>query len=165
VAALIGVGSAQAVSIHVSYGRAGKVQLLKTQGYHAVNQNPFVIFPAHWIRRSPLAPRKRQYICTTEQIWEQVGYPYFNWIVTAKRPNDCAWTDPGYQSNIDKWAWQGVFGTAYHAKIVVTWAAQARGLAKATYDFNSVSDYQCVTSLCYIDVDQENKVAFIAFEF
>ena len=164
VVALIDVAPVQAVTKHVFYGRPGKVQLPKTQGYHAsATQNPQVIFPTHSIRRSPLAPGTRQKICTTLQIWGQVGSPPTAWAVKASSRNFCGWIVPGNFASVGKWSWEGAVGTPYHAEFVVTWATRTRKLAKASYNFNSVDDYQCLTRFCFIDTDQPTNFPYIAF--
>jgi hypothetical protein len=163
VAALIDVASVQAVTKHVFYGRPGKVQLLKMQGFREPPQNPQVIFPTHSIRRSPLAPGTRQKICTTLQIWSQVGTPPSAWAVKASSRNFCGWIVPGNYASVGKWSWEGAAGTPYHAKFVVTWATRTRKLAKASYDFNGVDDYHCLSRFCLIDTDQTTNVPYIAF--
>lgn len=163
VAALIDVGSAQAVTGHVLYGRPGKVQFVKMQGFHAAPQNPQVIFPVHWIRRSPLAPRSRQKICTTLQIWTPVGSPPSAWAVRASSRNFCGWIVPGNYAGVGKWSWEGAVDTPYHAEFIVTWATRTRRLAKASYDFNTLNDYQCVTRFCFVDTDSTTNFPYIAF--
>jgi hypothetical protein len=165
-AALIQVGSVQAATRHVAYGKPGKVQLLKIEGSHAVAADkPLVVFPGHWIRRSPLAAGagKRQRVCTKLQIWTQVGSPPTSWAVRASSRNWCAWLKPNTQVNIGKWSWPGTVGTPYHAEFVVTWATRTRKLAKATYDFNALLDYTCVTRFCLVDTDQTTNFPYIAF--
>ncbi len=162
-AVLIDVGSAQAVSRVVAYGKPGKVELPKTQGYRPASENPQVIFPTHAIRRSPLAPRSRQKICTTLQIWGQVGSPPTSWAVKASSRTFCGWIVPGNYASVGKWGWQGVAGTPYHAEFVVAWATKTRKLAKAIYDFNTVNDYSCATRFCFIETDQQTNFAYIAF--
>jgi hypothetical protein len=163
-AALIEVGSVQAATRRVSYGKPGKVQVLRIEGSHGVAaENPLVAFPAHWIRRSPLAKGQRQKVCTKLQIWTAVGSPPTAWAIKASSRNFCAWLKPNTYVNIGKWSWPGVVGTPYHAEFVVTWATRKRKLAKATFDFNTLDDYKCLTRFCFIDTDQATSFPYISF--
>jgi hypothetical protein len=162
VASLVAAASAQAVGRQVFYGKPGSVQIVKTQGSQVASQKPQVIFPAHTLKLSPLASKTRQKICITFQIFIQAAAPSTAWVLKASSPTFCGWIRPGPGANIGAWNWQGESGVPYHAKYVVTWATKKRKLAKASYDFNSVDDYQCVTRFCSID-QTATSVPYISF--
>jgi hypothetical protein len=164
-AVLVGAGSAKAVVVHVFYGHRGGVQLLKTQGSVQYPNFPYVIFPKHWIVRSPLARHRNQWICETEKVTNEVGYPYFNWVIAGTRTKMCAWTGRSDYITVPEWDWQGDYFQAYHARFIVTWQTRKRLLAKASYDFNSMDDYSCQTTYCRTSVDREHNVAWIMFSY
>ncbi len=94
-----------------------------------------------------------------------MGSPPTTWTVKASSRNFCGWIVPGNYASVGTWSWEDTAGitTPYHAEFVVTWATRKRKLAKASYDFNRVDDYQCVTRFCFIDTDQPTNFAYIAF--
>jgi hypothetical protein len=166
VAALVVAGSAQAVSRHVAYGKAGNVQLTKIQGSHVKSTDaPLVIFPTHLIRRTTMKAGvgKTQKVCIMMQVWVQVGNPPTSWAVKAHSKNYCTLLPPGTWAKMGQWSWTGAVATPYHAEYVVTWSTKKRKLAKATYDFNLADDYQCLSLFCLVDTDATTHYSYISF--
>jgi hypothetical protein len=164
--AALGVGSAQAVVRHIAYGKPGKADTPKIQGSHAKSTDkPFVIFPQRDIWRSPAkaAKNKVQTICTQMQIWVPVGTPPNAWTLKDKSKNYCGNIKPGNRARMGAWSWMGDVATPYHAEFVITWSWKKRKLAKATYDYNSPSDYSCVTLYCLIDTDPGTHFPYVSF--
>lgn len=174
---LVGLGAAAIVVTFASNaaavditkkGSPGKVQLLKVEGDYPFQQLPTIVFPKHTVHRSRLAPHRAQIICSNLVIWEQVGYPYFNWTVTAQlidsQPHTCARISRGSTYVQQEWDYGGLVpGIAYHAQEIVVWKKPSgRLLGKATYDFQN-GDYQCLTTSCSSDYDRESGWGFIAF--
>jgi hypothetical protein len=158
---LLAAGAAQAVGRKVAYGKPGNVQIQKMQGSRQTGQNPTIIFPAHWIKRSPLAPKLKQKICITFQVSVPATAPATGWVVKATK-TFCGQIIPGNYAGVGSWNWQGETGVQYHTSYVVTWSTKKKKLAKATYDFNTTDDYTCVTRYCFVDKDAQN-VPFISF--
>jgi hypothetical protein len=165
VAALVVLaGSAGAVLPKRLYGKPGKVQLVTVQGARtSKTEKPTITFPVHTIRRSALAPKDAQKICTTFKILTPAVAPATGWIVTSTSPGHCGWVKPGYYQRINNWAWQAEFGTNYHVQYDVAWATKKKKkLAAATYDFNTTTDYKCATLYCLVLADA-NGVPYITF--
>jgi hypothetical protein len=177
--AAIGVGSAQAVVRHVAYGKPGKAETPKIQGSNPdTKQKPFVIFPKRGIWRSPAkaGQGKVQTVCTQMQIWTPVGTPTSSWSLKTSSKNYCGPVKPSERAQMGQWSWMGDVATPYHAEFVITWSAtttkkakhkkpkrQVVKLAKATYDFNSASDYTCITLFCLIDTDPATHFPYVSF--
>jgi hypothetical protein len=158
-----GAGTAWAFTTQVAYGKPGKVQLVKTEGEYKAPANPKLTFPKHIIRRSPMAKRERQKICSSLQIWTQAEAAPHTWGLKVTNGTKCAWIAPGDAAVVAAWTWEGETFTPYHTKFVVTWATKKRKLAKATYDFNKTTDYKCTTDACLVSTDMNKQVAFIIF--
>jgi hypothetical protein len=169
--AVIGIGSAQAMTRHVVSGKPGKTltpngQIPKIQGSHAKSADkPVVIFPARDIWRSPAkaGAGKVQTICTQMQIWTSVGTPPSSWRLLASSKNYCLKVKPGTRERLGSWGWQGEVATLYHAEVVITWAVGKKRLAKAIYDYNLASDYTCVTLYCLTDTDPGTHFPYVSF--
>jgi hypothetical protein len=154
-AAAVNVASTDAVTPHVVYGKPGPVQLVRTEGQKATGANPYVVFPQHIVQRSAAARKDRQRICTALQIWIPATPPATGWAMTASSPTWCAWTTPGQRIRVNAWGWEATYGVPYHTEFLVTWATKKRKkLARATYDFDKIDDYKCVTRFCYISSDK-----------
>jgi hypothetical protein len=177
--AAIGVGSAQAVVRHIAYGKPGKAETPKIQGSNPdTKQKPFVIFPKRGIWRSPAkaGQGKVQTVCTQMQIWVPVGTPPSAWTLKDKSPNYCGKVKPSERAQMGQWSWMGDVATPYHAEFVITWSATTAKktknkkpkrvvtkLGKATYDYNSASDYTCITLFCLIDTDPGTHFPYVSF--
>jgi hypothetical protein len=163
-AAVLGVGPASAVTPHVVYGKPGSVQLVDVEGSRHAGENPHVIFPTHTIRRSPLAPKDRQKICTAFQIWVPATAPATGWVLQTSSPTFCGWIARYHYAGVNEWQWEGAIGMRYHAEFVVTWATKKRKkLARATYDFDKTDDYKCDTRFCFIGAETDNIPYFSFF--
>jgi hypothetical protein len=161
-AAAVGVGPADAITPKVAYGKPGPVQLLPIEGSRVVNEDPRIAFPQHVVQRSAAARKDRQRICTALQIWAPATPPATGWVLSASSPTWCAWTNPGDRIRVNRYYFEGTFGVEYHAEFFVSWATKKRKkLARATYDFNNVNDYKCMTRFCFID--QAADVPYISF--
>jgi hypothetical protein len=177
--AALGVGSAQAVVRHIAYGKPGKADTPKIQGSNPdTKQKPFVIFPKRGIWRSPAkaGQGKVQTVCTQMQIWVPVGTPPNNWKLHDHSPNYCGTVKPSERAQMGQWNWMGDVATPYHAEFVITWSATTTKkmknkkpkrvvtkLGKATYDYNSASDYTCITLFCLIDTDPGTHFPYVSF--
>jgi hypothetical protein len=177
--AAIGVGSAQAVVRHIAYGKPGKAETPKIQGSNPdTKQKPFVIFPKRGIWRSPAkaGQGKVQTVCTQMQIWVPVGTPPNNWTLEDKSKNYCGTVKPSERAQMGQWNWMGDVATPYHAEFVITWSTTTTKktknkkpkrvvskLGKATYDYNSASDYTCITLFCLIDTDPGTNFSYVSF--
>jgi hypothetical protein len=166
VAASIGAASVQAAARHVTYGKPGKVETPKVQGSHSNSADkPLVVVQKHKLWRSPAKAGvgKRQKVCNQMQIWTQVGSPPSSWKPYKTSPNYCTWFKPNQLGQMGEWRWVGEVATPYHVEFVVTWATQKRKLAKATYDYNVASDYQCLSLFCLVDTDPATNFPYISF--
>jgi hypothetical protein len=177
--AAIGVGSAQAVVRHVAYGKPGKAETPKIQGFHPDSkQPPTVIFPKRGIWRSPAkaGQGKVQTVCTQMQIWIPVGTPTTSWRLKTPSKNYCGPVKPSERAQMGQWNWTGDVATPYHAEFVITWSAtvtkkaknkkpkrQVVKLGKATYDYNSAADYTCITLFCLVDTDSGTNFPYLSF--
>jgi hypothetical protein len=145
-----------------AYGKAGDVRIVPIQG-GVVNGAPAITFPKHRIKRSSKAPRDSQKICTTFQVLIPATPPATGWVVKASSKNYCAWNLPGSIEEIGDWVWPATPGVQYHGQFTVTWATKKKKkLARATYDFNGVNDYACVSTRCFVDQGTD-LVPFISF--
>jgi hypothetical protein len=159
--------SAAAVARKPAYGKPGSVQLKSIQGGwvgQAPDVKPEVIFPQHAIQRSPAARRDSQKICTVFQVLAPPTAPATTWAVVAHSPAFCKWIIPGNHEVIGNWIWaDGKPGVSYHAQFIVTWSTKKKKkLARATYDFNTLNDYSCITTRCRISQGAD-MVPFLSF--
>ena len=164
--AAIVVGSVQAATRHVAYGKPGKADTPKIQGSNPdTKQKPFVIFPKRKIWRSPAKAGKGkvQTICTQMQIWVPVGTPPTSWILKDKSKNYCGKVKPNELAQMGQWSWMGDVATPYHAEFVITWSVGKKKLGKATYDYNASSDYTCITLFCLVDTDPGTHFPYVSF--
>ena len=146
-------GSVGAVVSKPLYGKPGKVKLVKVRGTRSVSTaSPTITFPEHLIYRSPLAKRDRQKICTTFKILTPAAAPATGWVVTAKSAALCGWVKPANHQGIGNWVWPATANVHYHMQFDVTWSTKKKKkLAGATYDFNTIDDYQCTSINCLVD--------------
>jgi hypothetical protein len=160
------VSSASAVVRKPGYGKPGAVQLVGVQGGwvgQAPDLKPEIIFPQHTIQRSPAARRDSQKICTVFQVLVAPTPPATTWTVVARSRAFCKWNVPGNHEVIGNWIWVGKPGVTYHGQFIVTWSTKKKKkLASATYDFNTLNDYSCITTRCRVSQGADN-VPFISF--
>jgi hypothetical protein len=168
----IGASAALAGSVGAAvgkplYGKPGKVQLVKITGARAATptDKPTITVPGHIIYRSAAkaARRDRQRICTTMKVLTPAIAPATGWVVTAKAKALCGWVPVGKAQGLGNWVWQGAPGVEYHVQYDVTWATKKRKkLAAATYDFNTLEDYDCTTVACLVDQGADS-IPYISF--
>jgi hypothetical protein len=166
-ALLVLAGSTQAALPKTLYGKPGKVQLLKIMGARPATpaDKPTLTVPEHIIYRSAakVARRDRQRICTTVKVLTPATTPATGWVVTAKGKALCGWVPVGRAQQLGPWVWQAAPGVEYHVQYDVTWATKKRKkLAGATYDFNTVEDYNCTTVACLVDQGADS-IPYISF--
>jgi hypothetical protein len=158
--------SAGAVGRKTMYGKPGAVQLVDVKGARdATTKEISITFPMHTFRRSAAAPRDPQKVCTTYKISVPATAPATGWVVAATSKAFCATLKPGQYARIGDWPWKGgAVATDYHAQYTVTWSTKKKKkLAAATYDFNTVEDYDCTSLNCIVQKDAANVPYFTFF--
>ncbi len=161
-------GSAEAVTRTPAYGKPGAVGLFPVQGGFVNSDHPSITFPKHVIARSRSAPRSVQRFCTFFQVTQAPVPPATTWTVAYTSKQFCASLPPGAKAEIGNHVWTGQTNgpktsVEYHARFVVTWAVKKKRLARATYDFTSVGDYKCLTTICHVGQAADNT-AYILFD-
>lgn len=146
--------------------RPGKATIGLVLGWASPNDGNNVLRVApSYIYRSPNNPRATQTICATHQLYQFTGSIYEKaWRHAATGGPYCVDTAPGYQANFAAWDFAAAPYKSYNSELWVTWRARGRLIGAAHYDYDSTSDYRCMTGFCYTDYGYKD-VAFLAFTF
>jgi hypothetical protein len=135
------------------------------QGGFIESDNPSIVFPKHTIQRSSLAPRSLQRVCTSFQVTQAPSPPATTWPIVYTSGQYCTWLRPGFYALLGDHPWTDAkTQVEYHVSFVVSWSTKTKKkLARATYDFDTVNDYKCLTTICHVG-QAADSTTYIVFD-
>jgi hypothetical protein len=147
--------SATAPNAHAlrTYRLKGKPAMLarpySTQGWGSWSGNT-LRFGGGEFGVAPRYAKQLQTVCATKRLFKFIGQYYERPWHLDFTSRECIRLRRGNHPLFAEYDYGAGAAAAYHVDLVVSWyLRRGRLVAKARYDFDSTSDYQCMNASCY----------------